>query len=82
MNGRSLRFDALLAQAEAERMAKKKAEAERVGMGRACCKRRAHQLSIGVFVRLFVRQVAAEQAKAARVAAEAAKVVEFNVIQI
>ena len=74
-NGRSLRFDAPLAQAEAESLAKKKAEAERVGMGRVCCKRCVHQLSIRAFVRLFVPQVAAEQAEAARKAAEAAKVV-------
>ena len=85
-NGRSLRFAAPLAQAEAERLAKKKAEAERVGervgMGRVCCKRCVHQLSIRAFVRLFVPQIAAEQAEAARKAAEAAKVVEYSIIHM
>ena len=81
-NGRSLRFDAPLAQAEAESLAKKKAEAERVGMGRVCCKRCVHQLSIRAFIRLFVPQIAAEQAEAARKAAEAAKVVEYSIIHM
>lgn len=81
-NGRSLRFDAPLAQAEAERLAKKKAEAERVGMGRVCCKRCVRQLSIRAFIRLFVPQIAAEQAEAARKAAEAAKVVEYSIIHM